>query len=65
MIEPQFVLFRAAFDALSGAGRGLRERGWPCEMVVDYVAARDTYAVSLRVELPVMRIPIEAKDEAE
>jgi hypothetical protein len=58
--EPQQILVRAATDAMREAGRSLRERGWPMELIVDYIAERRTYAVSLRFELPSMPIPIES-----
>lgn len=61
MTEPQEVMVRAATDALREAGRALRERGWPCELIVDRVPQTDSYAVSLRIELPPIPIPIEAR----
>lgn len=60
MTEPQELTVRAATDALRDAGSSLRERGWPCELLVERVPAKDTYSVSLRIELPSMPIPIEA-----
>jgi hypothetical protein len=60
MTEPQQILVTTATEALREAGRSLRERGWPMELIVDYVAVRDTYAVSLRFELPHIPRPIEA-----
>jgi hypothetical protein len=58
--EPQEVMRKAAMDALRASGMDLRQRGWPVEMIVDYVAERDAYVVSLRVALPSMPRPIEA-----
>jgi hypothetical protein len=42
------------------AGRVLRERGWPVELIVDRVPERDSFAVSLRFELPHIPVPMEA-----
>jgi hypothetical protein len=61
MTEPQEVLKDAALAVMREAGAALRERGWPVELLVDYVAIKDTYAVSLRFELPPMPTPIEAR----
>jgi len=58
--EPREVLKDAALDAMRNAGAELRKRGWPVELLVDYIAERQTYAVSLRIELPVIAIPMEA-----
>ena len=60
MTEPQQVLVQQATEALRKAGRSLRERGWPMELIVDYLPENQSYAVSLRYELPAMPIPIEA-----
>lgn len=60
MTEPQQVLKDAALHAMREAATGLRERGWPVELLVDYVAIKDTYAVSLRFELPPIPVPMEA-----
>jgi hypothetical protein len=60
MSEPQQLMIRAATAALRDAGKVLRERGWPCELIVDRVPEIDSYAVSLRIELPRFPIPIEA-----
>lgn len=59
MTEPQEVLKNAALDVMGEAGSELQRRGWPVELLVDYVAVKDTYAVSLRFELPHITIPIE------
>ena len=59
-IEPREVLKNAALDVMREAGGELRRRGWPVELLVDYVAVKDTYAVSLRFELPPIPVPIEA-----
>lgn len=59
-VEPREILREAAMAALREAGADLRRRGWPCELIVDYVAETQTYAISLRIETPVMLIPIEA-----
>lgn len=62
MTGAQQTMLRAVQDALRRAGRDVREEGWPVEMLVDYVADRDTYAVLLRVELPPMPRPVDATD---
>jgi hypothetical protein len=58
--EPEQVLLRAAQEAMGDAGRSLRRRGWPVEMIVDRIPQRDTFAVSLRFELPHIPVPLEA-----
>ena len=58
--EPLEIMREAAMTVLANAGRDLRERGWPVELIVDPVPERDTYAVSLRIELPSMPVPLEA-----
>jgi hypothetical protein len=63
--EPQKVLVDAATDALRDAARDLRRRGWPVELLVEHVAVRDTFAVSLRFELPHIPTPIEAVEATE
>ena len=60
MIEPREILRNAAMDVMREAGGELRKRGWPVELIVDYIAERDTYAVSLRFELPPIPVPVEA-----
>jgi hypothetical protein len=60
MIEPQEILLKAATDALGEMGSVLRRRGWAVELSAD----RDeegTYTVTLRYELPKMKIPVEAQ----
>ena len=59
--EPQAVLKDAAMDAMRQAATELRKRGWPIEMIVDYLPETRTFAVSLRFELPHIPIPVEAK----
>lgn len=61
MTEPQEILVKAATAAMRDAGRALRERGWPVELIVDAIPERDSFAVSLRFELPHIPIPIEAQ----
>lgn len=61
MREPQEVLKDAALSVFREAGAELRKRGWPVELIVDYVAIKDTYAVSLRFELPPIPVPLEAQ----
>jgi hypothetical protein len=58
--EPREILKNAALDVMREAGGELRRRGWPVELFVDYIAERQTYAVSLRFELPHIPVPIEA-----
>ncbi len=65
MTEPQQVLVQAATDAMRECGRTLRERGWPVELIVDYLPERRSYAVSLRFELPHVPIPVEALEPLE
>ena len=60
MTRAQETMVRAVTDALRHAGTVVRADGWPAELIVDYVAERDTYAVSLRVEIPPLPTPIEA-----
>ena len=60
MTRAQETMVRAVTDALRDAGMRVRTDGWPAELIVDYVSERDTYAVSLRVEIPPMPTPIEA-----
>jgi len=60
--EPTEILRQAAMDAMRQAATELRKRGWPVEMIVDYLAERQSYAVSLRVELPFIPIPIEVEN---
>ena len=61
VIEPREVLKNAAVDVMREAGAELRKRGWPVELMVDYVAVKDTYEVSLRFELPPIPVPMEAQ----
>lgn len=61
MTEPQEVLLKAAKDALHDASITLRQRGWPVELLVDFDPKTRSYVVSLRVPLPSMPVPVEAK----
>ncbi len=61
MLEPQLVLKDAVFDVIREAAEGLRKRGWAVELIVDYVAEKHTFAVSLRYELPSMLVPVESQ----
>lgn len=61
MTEPQEILVKAVTAAMRDAGRVLRERGWPVELIVDAIPERDSFAVSLRFELPHIPVPIEAQ----
>lgn len=59
MTEPQEVLVTAALDVLRVGLSDLRARGWPMSLLVEAVPERDTYAVSLRFELPPMPCRLE------
>lgn len=61
VVEPREVLKDAALDVMREAASGLRERGWPVELMVDYLPEKRTYVVSLRFEVPHIPIPVEAK----
>jgi hypothetical protein len=62
MPEPQQILLHAAQDAMREAAQSLRERGWPVELMVDYLPERLSYSVSLRYELPpVGPVPVETR----
>jgi hypothetical protein len=60
LVEPREILRDAAVRAMRESGGDLRKRGWAVELIVDYVPERQTFAVSLRYELPSMPIPQEA-----
>jgi len=59
MIEPQEILLKAASQALGEMGSVLRRRGWAVELHADK-NEDGTYTVSLRYDLPKMKIPVEA-----
>jgi hypothetical protein len=61
MTEPQDVLVKAATDVFRAYGSDLRKRGWPVEILVERIPERDTFAVSLRFELPHISVPIESE----
>jgi hypothetical protein len=59
MSDPQRVLIDAATAAMREAGRSLRERGWPMELLVEHIPETDGYAVCLRFEVPFIPRPME------
>ena len=60
MVEPEQILLKAAMEALGATGVALRERGWAVELSADR-NEECTYSVTLRYELPKMKIPVEAR----
>lgn len=62
--EPMVVLLRAATDALAGAGKPLRERGWDATLTVDAAQPHDDHVYDVRLNIRIgyaMRIPNEAR----
>jgi len=60
VIEPEQILLKAATDVLGQVGTTLRERGWAVELSADR-NEEGIYSVTLRYDLPAMKIPVEAK----
>jgi hypothetical protein len=59
MSEPEQILVEAASQVLGEVGTALRKRGWAVELSADR-NEEGIYSVSLRYELPKMKIPVEA-----
>lgn len=61
MTRAQQMLIDSAMGDLRAVGYQLRKEGWPTELMVNYIAERDAYSVSLTIELPRLPEPIEAR----